>query len=352
MKKTLLWFLKAFLAAVTAFCVISVFCFFYCNQPSHHTTPTKATDYYWDQNSLSFLGTEGFAFTKTDENGYVNTYPKQSDEIDILLMGSSHTEGFNVDETENYAYQLNNLLAENNKNMYAYNIGTSGHTLSRCLRNLESATNEFKPSKYIIIETSTLTIPLKDLQNLDNGTHDLLPSYDSGPVYYLQKSDFFRRVYSQFSNVMKTNNTSKNTVSPSDNKGSILSDASSDSSHVVETDPYEVYLEKALKNASNIAKENGCKLVILHNAELGIDYNGNVEAFQITEDIKKFQSICEKYDIDIVNMHPIFSQAYNETFELPQGFSNTAVGRGHINKRGHSEIAKELYRYITEDNNV
>lgn len=348
MKKTLLWFAKAFLAAFTAFCIISVFCFFYCNQPSHHTTPTKSTDYYWDKNSLSFIGTEGFAFTKTDENGYVNTYPKKDDEIDILLMGSSHTEGFNVDENENYAYLLNNLLTENNKNMYAYNIGTSGHTLSRCLRNLESATNEFKPSKYIIIETSSLEIPLSDLEKLDEGTLDVLPSYDSGIVYYLQKSDFLRRVYSQFSNVMKQNTPNENATPQSDDTDNSLSDNPSNTSSAVEANPYDIYLEKALKNASNIAKENGCELVILYNAEIKIDYNGNVEALQVSENGEKFQAMCEKYDIAIINMYPVFSQAYDETNKLPQGFSNTEVGRGHINKHGHSEIAKELYRYITE----
>ena len=52
-------------------------------------------------------GTEGFAYTKTDENGFVNTFPEKKDEINVLVMGSSHAEGFNVDSDENFTYVLN-----------------------------------------------------------------------------------------------------------------------------------------------------------------------------------------------------------------------------------------------------
>jgi hypothetical protein len=345
-KRVLIWFVKAFLAAVVAFGLITLFCFFYCNMPSHYTTPSGTTDYYWDKNALSIRGTEGFAFTKTDDNGYVNTYPSEKETIDILLMGSSHTEGFNVGKTENYAYVLNEFLAENSKDMYAYSIGTSGHTFSRCLRNLESAVKEFAPTKYIVIETSSLEIPFSELQKLDDGTLEVLPSQNSGVSYYLQKSDFLRRVYTQLTNAMENKGgNDKADVAPLENTQT----KNSSETPVDDTDWYYVYLEKTLQKAKNIAEKNNCQLIILYNAEIDFDYNGKIEEQRISENGKKLLSLCQKYDIALIDMYPAFTQAYNETLHLPQGFSNTRVGEGHINRYGHEEIAKELYRYIAED---
>ena len=345
-KGSFLWLVKAILAAAIAFGIISSFCFFYCNFPSHYTTPNGTTDYYWDKNAISIRGTEGFAFTKTDDNGYVNTYPSSGEKIDILLMGSSHTEGFNVGVTENYAYILNDLLTKNNKDMYAYSIGTSGHTLSRCLRNLENAVNEFAPKKYIVIETSALEISLSDLQKLDEGTLDVLPSQNSGIAYYLQKSDFLRRVYTQLTNVIENNEG--NHAAKADPSKQTDTDNTSNAS-ADDENSYDVYLEKALQKAKNTAKENNCELIILHNAELEFDYNGKIEEYQKSKNAKKFVDLCQQHGIVLIDMHPVFTKAYNETLHLPQGFSNTRVGEGHINRYGHEEIAKELYRYIAED---
>lgn len=343
MKKVCTWFAKALVAVVLSFCIISAFCYFYCNYPSHYTTPSHSTDYYWDKNAITIRGTEGFAFTKTDSNGYVNTYPAPKDDIDILLMGSSHTEGFNVASDKNYAYILNKLMYDNDYDMYTYNIGTSGHTLSRCFNNLENAVNEFKPAKYISIETTSLEIPLDDLVKLDNGTYDTLPSYDTGIVSVLQKSDFLRQMYSQLSNILEQGNVDTNTVIDDTEKQ--YEDV------VVENDysEYKSYLENTLKQVSVIAENNGCKLIITYIPQLECDYEGEIVESKVSEYEIIFKTLCEKYDITIIDMHSSFVEMYNETYRLPQGFSNTTVGKGHINEYGHTEIAKELYEYITEE---
>lgn len=343
MKKVCTWFAKAFIAVVLSFCIISVFCYFYCNYPSHYTTPSHSTDYYWDKNAITIRGTEGFALSKTDAKGYVNTYPEKNDEIDILLMGSSHTEGFNVASDKNYAYVLNKLMNDNDAGMYAYNIGVSGHTLSRCFNNLEYAINEFNPTKYISIETTSLEIPLDDLIKLDNGTYDTLPSYDSGIASLMQKSDFLRQMYSQLSNVLEQGNTDTNTVVDDMEKQPEGYTSNEDNSE------YQGYLESTLKKASSVAESNGCELIITYIPPLEFNYEGDIEKTQLSEYEKIFKNLCEKYNITVIDMRSAFTDLYNETYNLPQGFSNTVVGEGHINEYGHAEIAKELYEYITED---
>ena len=344
MKKFYLWFVKAAIAGILAFIIISIFCFFYYNVPTHHTSKTNVTDYYWDKNSISIRGNEGFAFTKTDKNGYVNTYAKTKESTDVLIMGSSHTEGFNVSANENYAYLLNEKLYQNGHDIYAYNIGTSGHTITRCFRNLEDAINEFNPTKYITIETDNLSPSLEELKQLDEKTFNYLPSNDSGLIYHLQKSDFLRLVYTQLSHALD-NNKKTDTAEPTKNKSIAIPNSTPSNNEDI------IYLEKMLQNGSNLAKENGCQLVIVYIPAIEVDYEGKIIAPANTNEKLLFKNLCEKHDIKFIDMYSSFADTYTKTNRLPRGFSNTKVGVGHINKYGHGQIAKELYEFISKENN-
>ena len=346
MKKKIVWFVKALVACVVAFCILTGFCAFYYNLPIHYTNPGKATDYHWEKQSYSIRCTEGFAKVRVDNNGFVNTYTPKSENIDALIMGSSHTEAFNVAENENYAYLLNEKFSDTENDLYFYNIGTSGHTFARCLRNLESAIEEYNPEKYIVIETTATILSLKDMENILNGTLDYLPSHDSGLIYYLQKSDLFRLLYAQFSNVLENENLPSFDFKTSEKTSGSAININDDSRLV----KYEKTLDAVLKNSSEIAENNGCKLIIAYIPQLEIDYSGNVTDRESADEEAIFECICKKYDIGFVNMYQSFAGYYEENNTLLQGFSNTGVGVGHINKYGHKVIAEELYSYIMEEN--
>lgn len=64
---------------------------------------------------------EGFSWIKTDANGYNNASIPEN--VDILLMGSSHMEAVQVSQSENTAALLNTMLP----GMKTYNTGISGH---------------------------------------------------------------------------------------------------------------------------------------------------------------------------------------------------------------------------------
>ncbi len=331
MKKTLIWFIKLFISGITALAIVSGLCFFYYNLPVHHTNKTGATDYLWDKNHISIRGTEGFAFTKTDEFGFVNTYPDKKDEVDILLMGSSHTEGFNVNSDKNYAYLLNKELKENGYDKYAYNIGTSAHEFIRCLKNLENAVETYTPSDCVVIETSNIVFDKKALEQLNNGTYPTLASYSSGLIYQLQKMDFFRLAYSQISSFVK-----KDTTPPSKNN---------DTENI---DEYQKLIETAIENAGKVGKDNNCRVIIMYCPDINIDYYGKVIEQPYSAEQEIFKAACEKYDVEFIDMFTEFEESYNQTRVMPHGFSNTTVGEGHINESGHRCIAKKLYSTIIE----
>lgn len=98
------------LCALTLLCGMSIF---YYNLPIRVKSKDGTTDYTWEKNVFYSQFTEGFAWGKTDMNGYNN--PKQYDNISILLMGSSQFEGHNVSQTDNFAYLFNQQMEESGK---------------------------------------------------------------------------------------------------------------------------------------------------------------------------------------------------------------------------------------------
>lgn len=332
MKKTVLWFLKAVVAALIAFGLLSVFSFFYYNLPIHHTETTGSSDYSWDPKAFCARGTEGFSFQFTDENGYVNSYPNQGDQVDILVMGSSHSEGFNVNYNENYTYVLNELLQERKHDLYAYSVATSGHDFERNLRNLESAIKRFQPQKYVVIEVMDLNIRIQKLQRLLGGKLGVLASVNSGLVGTLQKSDALRLMYYQL-NQLSENQAKAGQPAQLEQDLALL----------------EQCLDQSLANAGATARANGCQLILTSLSPVEFDYEGNLYDPMAPQIKEMYQRICEKYDILFLDMYPAYEQMYNSTGRLPRGFSNTAPGVGHTNKYGHACVARELYKCITKE---
>ena len=96
-RRFFLWLGKAALAGLLAFALLCFFCLLYYNVPVHDVNPTGATEYKWEPGRFYSRGTEGFAMGRTNSDGFNNLFDyAPGDPIDILLMGSSHMEGFNV----------------------------------------------------------------------------------------------------------------------------------------------------------------------------------------------------------------------------------------------------------------
>lgn len=151
MKKIFKFLLKLFTAGIVAFGILSVFSAFYYHVPIRMKSDTKSTDYICGNNKLYMRATEGYSWVRTDGNGFNNA--EIIDDINILVMGSSQMEGFNVQKDKNTVYRLNERLKQGNINIQAYNIGISGHSIDCCINNIENVVKEFSPTDYVIIET-------------------------------------------------------------------------------------------------------------------------------------------------------------------------------------------------------
>ena len=139
---------KTLAAGVIALVLLSLFSLVYGFSGIHVSNTSGATDYKWEPYQYKSTMTEGFAWIKLDEHGFNNPKGSYIAPVDVLIMGSSHMEAVNIPEEFNAANRLRQLLPGTT----VYNIGTSGHTIYQCAKNISAAVSEYSPY-YVVIET-------------------------------------------------------------------------------------------------------------------------------------------------------------------------------------------------------
>lgn len=338
---------QVFCSLFLSFLILNAVCFFYYNVPVHSESESGSTDYVWEKGKFYSKGTEGFAWGRTDEKGFNNLTAENGVRPEILIMGSSHTEAFNVAQNESYSYLLNELVVSSGMDWNTYNIGISGHRITTCFNNFERAVNEFQPSEYVVVEVSTTELTMDEINQISEGTVKKIHSSANPILVFLQKIPFVRCVYYQIDKMGFDVKNTNNIVHKEKNvKAEVNNTTNPDSGN-----EYNEALNLLMKNLNSVAEKNGVKIIILLNSNLSINKNGEVISPDKNEKEEAFEYACLDNGIGYLDMHSAYSEMYNETHCLPHGFSNTAVGEGHLNKHGHKAVAEALYNYIFEFEN-
>ncbi len=327
--------IKISLSFIVSFAILNGICVFYYNIPVHEQAEHAATDHIWKKNTFFSRGTEGFASGVTDGNGYNNLSVIPEGEIDILLMGSSHLEAFNVSQEESLVSQLNKLFDDNGVDMKGYNIGISSHAFTRCLFNLEDALDQFKPNKYVVIEASSIFPDYDKLCKVADGSFERLKQTENPLLIFLQKIPLIRRLYAQISSLNLFEDTAEGTTVAPEKKEP--ADAQ-----------YQSVFNEVLEKAGKTAQANSVKLIVLYHPTLYVDSTGCVYRNVTDEELAMFSALCEDNDLEFIDMYSSFTEYYNLFHRLPHGFSNTAVGKGHLNRYGHMLMAQELFEKIVQ----
>lgn len=336
MRKVLVWLLKVLCAGVIALFMLSVFSSLYYNNGIRKTSETGATDYSWENRFWS-LGYEGYAWGNYDKDGFNNLEWEEGDRIDILLMGSSHMNAYNVSSKYSTAYLLNTQMKESELNYNVYNIGMEGHDFFACSDNLDDALAAYNPTKYVIMETRYARMSIDSMEEVLNETRVRAPAFDSGMIYYLQKIPYFRLFHRQLRDMLAANsNTSK--------------DLNNTELHAEETSAitYEYILDAYMEKLAGELNDKGVTLIIFFMPEISINQDGSISKSGTSEDLELLLSSCQKHNIEFVDLSDTFIKHYEQTYELPFGFSNTRIGEGHLNRTGHVLIADKLFETILE----
>lgn len=330
MKKTIKWLLKAFVAGCIAFALLCAFCVFWYNVPVHYDNPTGATEYVWENDTFYSKAIEGFAWGRTNNEGHNNLRDYNvGDKVDILLMGSSHMEGFNVAQDENTAAVLNQLF-EGEK--YCYNIGTAGHTLPYCIKNLGDALERYEPGSYLILESFGVEHSASDLEAVAEGRLADIPSHSGGIVGLMQKLPYLRLFYTQHFK----------------DGGQAFDALEAEAPAAKEEPDYEAVLSRVLDIVAAECSEHGVSPIIALNSNLLIAEDGSCYTEVDAEKYEIFSRLCKEKGIVFVDAIDRFMAEYEQSHRLPYGFSNTSPGSGHMNKLGHRLFAEEIYAAIQE----
>lgn len=324
MKKIICIFLKLLISGVISILILSVFCFFYSYSGIHIVNDTFATDYKWQSNQFKSNMTEGFAWIKLDKYGF-NNINSHIDDIDILLMGSSHMEAVQIKQEENLSELLNKMLDYN-----VYNIGMSGHQIYNIANNFKYAINYYHPNKYIIIETDNIDLNCSTMQKVIDYKFERIPSYDTGFLFYAQKIPAVKNIYKQLQDWIIVGKHSANKINEAVNN----------------ENSYEMILKKFLKIISSESKAAGVKTIIFYHPVEMLNKDGDVSYAVDTDKLEIFEKTCEKLGIYFVNMTDSFYDLYVNEHKLAHGFNNTHIGTGHLNSDGHRVIANEIIKLI------
>lgn len=330
------WIFKALLASIVAFGILNVIFTFYYYVPYNVKCESGATDYNAPSNFSGYNFEEGFAKINIDSNGYNNAVALEK--IDVLCMGSSHTFGYNVFPNQNYVSILNDNIDEK-YGWNAYNIGMYGHELLFCLDNFEAAVKEFKPQKYVIIESFDDKLEEERLERLNDGKLGVAGSVVSKPMQKIKDLPYMQIFLHQMKNIF-SKNTSE--FSADDN------DLAADDDFI--TDNYKKQLDIALSNIEQIADENNVKVIILYHPNILVDNGGSAYSTKNDLYFDEFDNACKAHNIVLLDMTDDYMKAYQDDYIIPRGFDNTRITEGHINKYGHSMIAKKLTDVIIDMN--
>lgn len=328
MKKTICFFLKLCLSGILAVIILSAFCLVYYNPPIAVANPDKFTNnkaqayYHWADM------TEGFGYGKINNLGFNSPEDVEYTDRVIAVLGSSHTQAYQVSQSKSYVSLFNDKMPEEIK---VINLASAGHFFRITASNFRYFAEAFENVDHAFIETHTLEFSLKELEGILNEDYHR-DMGARGTIYNLaQKIPYLRLIVKQYQDIGSENEA----VEASDNTE-------------IDYVAYEEALDKVMKKLSDIAEENDIKLSILYHSWIKINDDCSASRNDDSTAVDIFKKVCEANGIGVVDVVDSFIENYYENRELPYGFANTTIGSGHLNETGHRIIADELYRYVSE----
>jgi len=335
MKKIILELLKIIGAGITSIIVLSILCFGYYFIPVHIENEMHNTDFVWPKNSIWIKGTEGFSYGRFDAKGYNNK--EVIDNPDIIVLGSSHTIGTQVQQEETFS----SILADKLKGKYTvYNMGMDDHTLYNNSANLKRNLELYETTpKYVILETYKVRVIDSDVNNIVNDTFPVKKSYSNGLIGKLQRIPFFRLMYFQL-----THGLAEKLLDKKVDSGITDNTINNEEVKIVEKECYD----KLFSYYRDIEKKYNTDIIIIYHPNLIMNEDGSVVGNTNNEDLEYFKYYSNKYKIDFIDMTDDFIDMYYNEYHLPNGFTTGLLGSGHINKYGHERMGIALYKKILE----
>lgn len=257
-------------------------------------------------------------------NAYYNDFGRDLTNVDVLILGSSHIEAYQVLKNENIGYLLNLRFANDKEACAFYSCGISGYFLSAILSQYEATLEKFAPRKYVVIELREIPT----VGAIEQGLDKFLPYSD-------KRRSFIRLLWGgsgciwghyKITKICRKRGTGKVEQSlPEEQK--------------------EAW-ERLVKRIVKISIENNVRPIFLYHQRAKIGPNGEYLPAWNVDDLAAFRAICEREGVVFVDATERFREEYEKNNVWPYGFCNAGIISGHLNRDGHRMVADVLEEAI------
>ena len=314
---------KHVLAVLLGLALLNGFCAWYYNTAPYEHSADRATDTVRRADARVSQAKEGMGAHRIDENGYNNPPERAAQRPLALMLGSSHTEGFNVAPGQDVSSLLSEKLGGP-----VYNLGMSQHTFHRNAANLARALERFRPTRAVVIETDRVVVTKGQIENAMADEVPRLPDTRLPLPDFIVDQPLSKRLYKQFMNLTRSDPEEEpldfDDISPS------------------QLQEYEDWLTRWFEQLRDVAQAYGVRLVFWYHPHLVLDLDGNARIDAPENCHAAFRAACERAGVTLVDLSETFLERYAAAHALPHGFANTAMGAGHLNADGHRMAAEAL----------
>jgi lysophospholipase L1-like esterase len=326
--------------------------------PGHLNDPNLGSVY---SKGVLVQSKEGHSLTHINSLGMRNEeiLPKQTNEIRILVLGDSYTQGLQVSDDELYTSILGKDLTSENKNqsiITVINAGRPGASPAYYLYLANYYKSIIQPD-YVVIQTND-TDWTDDIFNktqnfyeeLINGQFESVKNnnFISGSTlanrfpklqFLKELANFpiFHFAVSQIQDILKSQTTNNKAIDTNiTSKGYQQDTALFEKNRIA----FQPVMDSTLKGL----RDSYEKVVFLYIPS--IDYNNLTSEPTSIENV--FAITAKNNHVDVINMRDRYIQYYHQTYRPCYGFNNTSLGIGHINIYGHLLIAEKLNGFFQE----
>lgn len=278
-------------------------------------------------------GGEGLGNAIIDENGFNNLGFFPFEKAKTLCMGSSQTEGQNVQAEETYV----SLLNKRHSDINAYNLGVSAASFEKMFFRIGKLKQKFPEAETIIFEINS--IPDLDslkrlrtlMENNDIVSEDI--SWKNGNIFVKTISEIplCRLLWHKTATRLKE-------LKKADNNKAEIKEVSGE-------------YHQVLDDIMRLAKEQSgdTKIIIMTLDFLEINNDGTASVINDNGEREIFAKVCKANGIKYVSTGSAFLRMYTEQHQLPNGFLDSQLGVGHLNVYGHEAIADLLVNILVQE---
>ncbi|WP_155833192.1 hypothetical protein [Butyrivibrio sp. WCD3002] len=317
------------------FLIINLICFAYEREPAWMDTPNGATPSVREPYSILVHGSEGYSISRIDKNGYTNPDKELADKY-ILMLGASHVQGKEIAPEKKYSVLVNDYLYKDDL-LHVYNIACDGSFLPGQIKYFKSAVEAFPNSEVIFLEVHDTDYSIDEIKSameqIKYDSNDTAAKFEDlslkGKIKCLVKNSV-----PILSRIKKNIEAIKNA-------------SSSKTEYQVDIDEYEQVINESMEL---IRSEFDKPIIMVYHPRTELEKDGSMTV-KYSKTWESFRKACVNNNIDVIDSGEDFVLHFNETKEVPYGFSNTTLCSGHLNAVGHQIIADEIIEYLEGINN-